>query len=69
MYQASQHTIRPSTILRSFLGGRRRLETYGNLFTIDGDVGTGIGYPGLMAVDEFLDVFHDKLSGLPPNRR
>ena len=55
VYQSSQYAIRLSPILRLFLGGRRQLETYGSLFSIDGDVGTGIDYPGLMVVDEFLD--------------
>ena len=37
---------------------------YGNLFSIDGDEGTGVDYSGLMVVDEFLD----ELSGLPPDK-
>ena len=68
MYQASQHAIRLSPILRSILGGKRRLETYGSLFAIEGDVGTGIDYSGLMVVDEFPDVFPDELPSLPPDR-
>ena len=64
MYQANQHAISPSPILRSFLGGKGSLETYGSLFSIDGDVGMGIGYPRLMVVDEFPD----ELLGLPPDR-
>ena len=68
MYQANQHAIRSSPILRSILRGRRQLETYGSLFAIEGDVGTGIHYLGLTVVDEFLDVFPNELPSLPPNR-
>ena len=67
VYQASQNAIRPSPILRSFLGGRRQLETYSSLFIVDGNVMTGIGYPVLIVVDEFPYVFSDELLGLPPD--
>ena len=68
MYQPSQHVIRPSPILWSILGGRRRLQTYDSLFTIEGDVGTWIDYSELMVVDQFPNVFPDKLLSLPPDR-
>ena len=32
-------------------------------------MGIRIGYSGLMVVDEFLDVFPDDLSGLPPDKK
>ena len=67
VYQASQFAIRPSPVLRSLLGGRRRLETYGSLFAMDGEVETGVRHPGLV-VEEFPDVFPDELPGLPPDR-
>ena len=44
VYQASPYAIRPSFILRSFLGGRRRLETYGSLFAISDELGTWADY-------------------------
>ena len=68
VYQASQCAIRPSPILRSFIGGRRRLETYGSLFALEGEMGTGDHYPGLHVVGEFSDIFPDELPGLPPDR-
>ena len=68
IYQNSQHSIWSSLILWSFLGGKRWLKTYGSLFAIDSDMGTGVGYSGLMVVDEFLDVFPDDLSGLSPDK-
>ena len=69
MYQANQHAIKPSPILPSFFGGRRRLETYSSLFTIDGKIGTGVSYLRLMGVDEFPYVFPDDLSGLPLEKK
>ena len=40
VYQANQHVIRPSPILKSSIRGRRRLETYGSLFALEGEKGT-----------------------------
>ena len=68
VYQVNQHAIRPSLILRSFIGGRRRLETYGSLSSIECEVETGTYYPSLHVVEEFLDVFPNRLSGLPLDR-
>ena len=50
------------------LGRKGRLETYDSLFAIEGDVGIGIDYSGLMMVDKFPDVFPDELPSLPPDR-
>ena len=68
VYQASQCAIRPSPVLRSFIGVRRQLETYGSLFALEGEIGAGDYYPGLHVVEEFLNVFPDELPGLPPDR-
>ena len=68
VYQANHHAIRTSPILRSFIGDKQRLETYSNLFVIESEVETKTYYPGLHVVEEFLDVFLDELSGLPPDR-
>ena len=37
------------------------------MFSVDGDVGTGICYPRLMVVDGSINVFLEKLLGLPPD--
>ena len=55
-------------MLKSSIGGRRRLETYGNLFALEFETGRGTYYPGLHVVEEFLDVFPEELPGLSPDR-
>ncbi|PON35126.1 hypothetical protein PanWU01x14_338710 [Parasponia andersonii] len=45
-------------------GGRKKLECYGNLFTIDGEMGTADQYPWILVVSEFLDFF--TLTGIHP---
>ena len=57
-----------SPILQSFLGRRRRLETYNSLFGNDDEMGTWVGCLGLMVVDEFPDVFLNDLPILPPDK-
>ena len=37
VYQANQHVIRPSPILKTSIRGRRWLETYGSLFALEGE--------------------------------
>ena len=68
VYQASQYAIGPRPVLKSLLGGRRWLETYGSLFTISDAVGMRTNYPGLFVVDEFPDIFPKDLSRLPLDR-
>ena len=68
VYQASPYAIRPSPVLRSLVGGKRLLETYGSLFDISDELGTGADYPGLFVVDKFSDVFPEEFPGLPPDR-
>ena len=54
---------------RSFISGRRRLETYGSLFAIKSKVETGTYYPSLHMVEEVPYVFPDKLSKFSPERQ
>lgn len=68
IYQASQYVIRPSPILKTLFGSRRRLETYNSLFALDGKEETGGQHLGLYVVSKFPDIFLNKLPGLLPNR-
>ena len=51
VYQANQHAIRPSPILKSSFRGIRLLETYGNQFALEVETGTRTYYPGLHVVE------------------
>ena len=68
VYQAHQHAIWPSLILRSFIGGRWRLQMYGSLLALESEVETRTHYPGLHVIEKFLDIFPDELLGLPLDR-
>ena len=68
VYQAHSNPLKPSPILKACIGGRKKLECYGNLFAIDGEMGTADQYPWISVVNEFSDVFSEDLPGLPPDR-
>ena len=68
IYQANQHSIRSSLILKSFIKDRRWLTTYGSLFVIDSEMRVGANYPRLHMVEEFLDIFLEDLPRLPLDR-
>ena len=44
------------------------MKTYGNLFALEVEMGTGAYYPSLHVVEEFPNVFPKELLGLLPDR-
>ena len=55
VYQANQHAIWHSPILKYSIRGRQWLETYVNLFALEVKTGTGTYYQSLHVVEEFPD--------------
>ena len=47
LFTNNRHAIRMSSILKSCIGDRKKLETYDSLFAINGEKGTGYAYLGL----------------------
>ena len=64
IYQANKYAVWLGPILKSFMRGKRRLETYDSLFSKDGEIGTGDQYQRLYMVDEHPDVLWEDLLGL-----
>ena len=68
VYQAKMSPLKPSPVLKACLGGRKKLECYGNLFAIDGEVRIDDQNLWIPVVSEYSDVFPEDLPGLPPDR-
>ncbi|PON41318.1 hypothetical protein PanWU01x14_290750 [Parasponia andersonii] len=57
VYQAGMSPLKPSPILKACMGERKKLECYGNLFAIDGEVRTDDQDPWIPVVCQYLEVF------------
>ncbi|KAL5838964.1 hypothetical protein ACOSQ4_011572 [Xanthoceras sorbifolium] len=68
VYQATQGMKQLSPILKTLFGGKKRLETYGNVFAIHWETSKVNQYSQVYVVDEYPDVFPEELPGLPPSR-
>ncbi|XP_024026592.1 uncharacterized protein LOC112093081 [Morus notabilis] len=66
-YQADMNPVLRERLLKYSVGGRRNLACFSSLLALEGEpevIGDSAGTP---VVDEFTDVFHDELPGLPPD--
>ncbi|PON73838.1 hypothetical protein PanWU01x14_053880 [Parasponia andersonii] len=68
VYQVGLNSIKPNPLLRACVGGRKKQECYGSLFTIHSEIGTIDQYPWVLVVSDFSDIFLEDFPGLPPDR-
>ena len=60
-YQASMSSLRPSSILKASMGGRKKVECYRSLFAIEGKMGTTNQCSCISVASECPDVFRKDL--------
>ncbi|PON37629.1 hypothetical protein PanWU01x14_318530 [Parasponia andersonii] len=60
--------LKPSPVLKACMGGKKKLEYYGNLFAMDGEVKTDDQNLWIPVVCEYSEVFPEDLPGLPPDK-